>query len=343
MKPVATPRRPRLKGVAPATRAARGSARHGAARPTVGRPQAQRLRGRRSRRRWAFIVVLVIAVAGITISEAVQYRQARVWAAELFLLEEIRVTGAERFSTEEILGVLGLARGETDMADVVPMRIHDAISAGFPDLRDVIVTRDVPAGTLTIDVTERQPVARVLNTEGVHVIDRDGVILARPFAAQAEQAEEADQPAPGDHLPAIATDTPATAAGMLDGPEVFRALRLMRAYEHVTAGRQSADRPFRLGAIDARDASHIEVGLVDAVGTSRAAVLAEPTIVAGLYNVLLVAERRRGDGPQGIRVVSPDGDEDDTTPSSGGDHTEFIDARFESTVYVKSIPGGQDG
>jgi hypothetical protein len=284
-------------------------------------------------------MALNVVVAGVTISEAVQYRQARVWAVELFLLEEIRVTGAERFSTAEILSVLDLARGQTDMADVLPGHIHDAIAAGFPDLRDVVVTRDVPAGTLTIEVAERQPVARVLTADAVHVIDREGVVLLRPFAAQTEDAEAS----PGDDLPAITSDTPANAAGMLDGPEVFRALRLMSAYEHVAAARQSGGLTMRLSAIDAREASRIEVDLIGPAGALIAAVLAEHTMAAGLRNVLLVAERRSHVESQSIRVVSSDGEADETAPSSGSDHTEFIDARFESTVYVKSIPGGQDG
>ncbi len=284
-------------------------------------------------------MALNVVVAGVTISEAVQYRQARVWAVELFLLEAIRGTGAERFSTAEILSVLDLARGQTDMADVLPGHIHDAIAAGFPDLRDVVVTRDVPAGTLTIEVAERQPVARVLTADAVHVIDREGVVLLRPFAAQTEDAEAS----PGDDLPAITSDTPANAAGMLDGPEVFRALRLMSAYEHVAAARQSGGLTMRLSAIDAREASRIEVDLIGPAGALSAAVLAEHTMAAGLRNVLLVAERRSHVESQSIRVVSSDGEADETAPSSGSDHTEFIDARFESTVYVKSIPGGQDG
>jgi hypothetical protein len=99
----------------------------------------------------------------------------------------------------------------------------------------------------------------------------------------------------------------------------------------------------RLGAIDAREASHIEVDLIGPAGALSAAVLAEHTMAAGLRNVLLVAERRSNVESQSIRVVSSDGEVDETAPSSGSDHTEFIDARFESTVYVKSIPGGQDG
>ena len=99
----------------------------------------------------------------------------------------------------------------------------------------------------------------------------------------------------------------------------------------------------RLSAIDAREASRIEVDLIGPAGALSAAVLAEHTMAAGLRNVLLVAERRSHVESQSIRVVSSDGEADETAPSSGSDHTEFIDARFESTVYVKSIPGGQDG
>lgn len=277
-----------------------------------------------------------------------QYRQARVWGAELFLLEEIRVSGAERFSAEEILAVLDLSRGETDMTDVVPGDIHDVIATEFPDLLDVAVTRDVPAGALSIAVIERQPIARVISAgpagsvDGVEVIDGDGVVLLRPFATPTEGG---DPGVTADDLPSIAVDGPATVAGMFDGPEVFRALRLIQAYEDATAGRQPADVGVRLGSVDARNPSRIEVGLLDATGGRRTAILAEQTMAAGLRNVMLVTRQRAAVASRGLTVVSSDGEAEDTESAEGvkSGRTELIDARFESTVYVKSIPGGQDG
>jgi len=289
-------------------------------------------------------VALNLAVAAVTISEAMQYRQARVWATELFLLEEIRVTGAARFSTDEILSVVDLTQGETDMADVDAAQVRADIAVAFPDFRAVSVTRDVPAGVLDIAVIERIPMARVKTDEAVHVVDGYGKILVRP----SPKTEEVAPVSPIDVLPAIATSAPASDAGVYDGAEVFRALRVMGAYGDVAARRQGTIADARIDAIDAIDADRIVVDFVDASGARRAAILAERTMAAGLRNVLLVADQRQLGIPTSTDAVSSSGEQDDTAPQAssgveGDEATELIDARFESTVYVKTLPGGQDG
>ncbi len=289
-------------------------------------------------------MALNLAVAAVTISEAMQYRQARVWATELFLLEEIRVTGAERFSADEILSVVDLTRGETDMADVNADQVRADVSVAFPDFGTVDVVRDVPAGALVISVVEREPVARVVVDGSVHVVDEDGRTLRRPFAL----TDDADAAPPADSLPAIAVATPASEPGMFDGPEMFRALRLMAAYEDVAARRQAGALDVRIAGIDAHDPDRIAVDLVDGAGARRSAILAERTMKAGLRNVLLVADSRQEREPSDFDVVSSSGEQDSTAPQAspgveGDSPTELIDARFESTVYVNTIPGGQDG
>ncbi len=342
---VTTRRRPQLNVGGPVKRkASLGRGRRGGPAATVPSP-TERTAGRRSRCRWAFILTLTLAVGGLTISEAVQYRRARAWGAELFLLETIRVAGAKRFSAEEILAVVDLSRGETDMADVVVADIHDAITAAFVDLLDVAVTRDVPAGALSIIVTERRPVARVVSSDSGdagRVIDNQGVILQRPFALPTHDGEPNETV---EELTTVTTDVPATAAGMFDSPEVFRAVRLMEAYGHITAGRQPSDVAVRLRAIDARDPSRIQVQLGDATSSQRTAVLAERTMAAGLRNVLLVTQERQTQGHPALPTVTSLAGEQDTLTKSADstDATEIIDARFERTVYVKSIPRGQDG
>jgi len=329
----------------PASKKAR---RHGAPHGSAGSGRLKRTRGRRSRCRWAFIAVLSLAVAAVTISEAMQYRQARVWATELFLLEEIRVTGAARFSADEILSVVDLTRGETDMADVDASRVRADIAVAFPDFRSVTVTRDVPAGTLVIDVVERTPLARVVTGGVVHIVDEHGWVLTRPFAG----ADDPLAASPADVLPTISVTGAESDVGMFDGPEMFRALRLMAAYEAVVARRQGGVAHVRIESVDAHDPDRIAVGMVDGSGGRRAAILAERTMAAGLRNVLLVADRRQEhsahDFGNDFDVVLSSGAQDDTARQAspgveGVAPTELIDARFESTVYVKTIPGGQDG
>ncbi|MEO2004731.1 MAG: hypothetical protein ABGY41_11590, partial [Candidatus Poribacteria bacterium] len=116
-------------------------------------------------------------------------------------------------------------------------------------------------------------------------------------------------------------------------------------YGHITAGRQPSDVAVRLRAIDARDPSRIQVQLGDATSSQRTAVLAERTMAAGLRNVLLVTQERQTQGHPALPTVTSLAGEQDTLTKSADstDATEIIDARFERTVYVKSIPRGQDG
>jgi cell division protein FtsQ len=124
--------------------------------------------------------LLALIVGGVAGVEIYQYRAARMWGSELFLLEEIVVEGNDRIPSDEIAQVLGLTINATTMQQVVPRNLESRVRAAFVDFKDVEVVREMP-GRVRVRVVERQPLARVRVDGETLVIDEEGVALERPF------------------------------------------------------------------------------------------------------------------------------------------------------------------
>lgn len=155
--------------------------------PSVSEPAPKKVRWSRktvqrraTRLRKYFVVLMVLIIGGVAGVEIYQYRTARMWGSELFLLEEIVVAGNKRISTDEVLRALPLTLYTTTMQEVVPRRLEALLRDQFVDFKEVEVVREMP-GRVWVRVVERQPLARVRVDGKVVVIDEEGVVLERPF------------------------------------------------------------------------------------------------------------------------------------------------------------------
>jgi cell division protein FtsQ len=139
-----------------------------ASRPSVDpRIRARRIQVRRQqgRRRLRVLVGLVVlaAVAGLVVAAAF---------SALFDVDSIEVTGAERTSTDEVVAASGIEPGE-------PLVLVDTGAAAerigrLPWVASASVRRSV-TGTVTVEVSERTPVAVLPASDGGWMaVDGDG-------------------------------------------------------------------------------------------------------------------------------------------------------------------------
>ncbi|MDA1193540.1 MAG: FtsQ-type POTRA domain-containing protein [Candidatus Poribacteria bacterium] len=251
--------------------------------------------------RWLFIIALVVVATTVIVFEAIQYREARVWGTELFLLEEIQVSGNTRLPTDEIVETMDLAVGKTTMQDVEARSLETALFSAFADLQSVKVVRDVPAGKVSVTLIERQPVARVQVRGTTVVVDAEGFPLDRPFVLPPPTSDESthEQMATPtidemlNALPLVLADaseseepqTPVT------GEAFARGLRVVNLHEAMIGQRQaeSGEKP-RLDSVDANDPNKVVLQFDSSEGRLVTAWLSENSLEEGLVNLLHVRD-----------------------------------------------------
>lgn len=94
------------------------------------------------------------------------------WTSPLFQLNEAVVQGNQRIPVEEINAVLGLKGLPVFLA--APETLEQSLLAVFPDLASASVDVSLPA-TLTITITERQPVLAWVESGGMIWVDGEGM------------------------------------------------------------------------------------------------------------------------------------------------------------------------
>jgi cell division protein FtsQ len=138
-------------------------------------PMDPRLRARRievmrlqGRRRLRLIVTLLVATAALALGWWL------VTASPLLDVDEIEVRGIDRTPVDAVIAEADIARGEA-LVEVDLPAVEKAVAA-LPWVDQVDSRRSV-FGTVTIDVTEREPVAAVPGALGWLLVDRDGRVL----------------------------------------------------------------------------------------------------------------------------------------------------------------------
>lgn len=130
------------------------------------RARAERSVRRRRRVRRAGQVLLVLlplaALAWVVL--------ASTWLA----VDRVTVTGTGRLSSAAVVQAADVATG-TPLARVDTRQVEERIGELAP-VADVAVRRSWP-GTLTVEVTERTPVAAVSTAGGVSLVDASGVVF----------------------------------------------------------------------------------------------------------------------------------------------------------------------
>lgn len=235
-----------------------------------------------------FVALLVLVVGGVAGVEIYQYRTARMWGSELFLLEEMVVAGNERIPTDEILQALHLTLYTTTMQEVVPRKLESLLRERFVDFKEVEVVREMP-GRVQVRVVERQPLAQVRVGGKTVVVDEEGVVLKRPFKEKQDERRAA--------LPVITADIfqGETPNVLLQGKGLRAALRLLALNrEHSLAKSRPASRadlvrsaapketapstiPLRVLRPDELEDRPLEIESVDARDPRRIVVRFRPT------------------------------------------------------------------
>lgn len=138
-------------------------------------PMDPRLRARRvevmrlqGRRRLRLIVTFVVATLALVAGWWL------VTASPLLDVDRIEVRGIERTPVDDVIARADIARGEA-LVEVDLPAAEQAVAA-LPWVDEVDSRRSV-FGTVTIDVTEREPVAAVPGPSGWLLVDRDGRVL----------------------------------------------------------------------------------------------------------------------------------------------------------------------
>ena len=127
-------------------------------------------RGRRALRRARNVVVVLVPVGVLG------------WVAlgsSWLAVDRVDVAGAGRLAPAAVAAAAGVQLG-TPLARVDTGAVEQRVAA-LPPVADVAVRRTWP-GTLTVEVTERTPVAGVLAGGAVTLVDADGVPFAKERA-----------------------------------------------------------------------------------------------------------------------------------------------------------------
>lgn len=139
-------------------RRTRGNGRDSARARTTDSPS----RRRALRRRW-------VAIASVVALLALAYG---LWFTPLLGLASVRVENADSVSVTRVREAASLEHG-TSLLRVDTGAVRDRVGA-LPAVSDVEVSRSWPS-TIVISITERTPVAAVETSEGVELVDRNGV------------------------------------------------------------------------------------------------------------------------------------------------------------------------
>ena len=103
------------------------------------------------------------------------------WSMEPFVVGSAKLIGNERLSAGDINAVMGMMGKSVILAS--PEQIKTNLQAAFPELKDVKVSVGFP-GSITIKVTERQPLIAWQYDNQVSWVDADGVAFPPRGAAE---------------------------------------------------------------------------------------------------------------------------------------------------------------
>lgn len=138
-------------------------------------PMDPRLRARRievmrlqGRRRLRLIVTLIVATGALVLGWWL------VTASPLLDVDTIEVRGLDRTPVDEVIAQAGIPRGEA-LVEVDLAAAEQAVAA-LPWVDEVAGRRSL-FGTVTLDITEREPVAAVPGAQGWLLVDGDGRVL----------------------------------------------------------------------------------------------------------------------------------------------------------------------
>lgn len=131
----------------------------------------KRFARRQRRRRWLAWKPLLVVVLGVVLGVAAVWL---VWFSSVLALEQVRVSGTDTLTSQEVQSVaavdLGRPLARVDV-DAVERRI-----GALATVRSVEVSRRFP-DRLQITVEERVPVAVVTIGDRLRALDRDGVVF----------------------------------------------------------------------------------------------------------------------------------------------------------------------
>ncbi len=280
-------------------------------------------------RRLIFFIALVVTLAfvGKTL-------------LDFFRVEHVtlEVSGNVHYTERAIYDVLGanLDNIVTESEEQAARYLKENLSY----IKDARISKRLMKRVLSIEVTEREPFARLQFTAPrqnrvdtqFFLLDREGYVLESildersSFDAVMLQAE-------GDAFPAVGT--------VVQTPAVVLGLHVLEA---VLRGGWTFAK--RLEAVDARDAQKIRLHIV---GTSARrggmqAWIAADTIARGLHYIELFLKRESGwadrenGGRQRSRLSTGSGAQADGSrrmPTEQETHT-YLDARFEDAIYLGS-------
>jgi len=124
------------------------------------------VRKRRSRMPWLFwLIGIFIVVAWWAL-----------YQSRLFLIEDIKVVGTHRLSSERVMQMANVRLGEP-LISANPKSVSQNLS-NIPQIKSARVERGWPHSVL-ITVTERSPVALVKSGAGFNLIDDEGMLAGK--------------------------------------------------------------------------------------------------------------------------------------------------------------------
>ncbi len=150
----------------------------------MGENAGEEVRGAVKRRFKVGWRVLSLLIVGI-----LSYALLTAWRSPEYRIAEIKVTGLQRLTEEEVLAKVS-AIGLHSFA-VEPDMIKAELVAAFPDFRDVTVKVGIPA-TLEIVVSERQPMIAWQSKKAMIWIDSEGYLIPPRGASGEILAIQAD-------------------------------------------------------------------------------------------------------------------------------------------------------
>lgn len=147
--------------------------------------QTQRSRKRRLMGLVALVVLLLLAVASTQ--------------SALLDVDEVRIVGAQRASTDFLRAASDVDLG-TPLLGLNTREIEERLLV-LPEVQAVAASSSW-RGVVTVEITERLPVARIESSDGTVVIAADGLVLS--VIDRVSEAELAPLPADIEALPEIA-------------------------------------------------------------------------------------------------------------------------------------------
>lgn len=284
--------------------------------------------------RFYFIAALSVVLAGAFYVEWNQRQNKAVWGTELYLLKAVEVSGAERFSTDEIIDIAGLEIGETTMDDVDKNALTAALTNAYSDIEPAFIRVDVPDGLVSISLDERKPTAWFQTGGTVYCVDDDEVVLDRPFRLELLRDVPLKRLAK-EGLVELAVDSVEMNA---DGRPILNdALRLglqVAIMDQVIHEKRQEegydDSSFRARSVDARDPKRIAISYAPNGSRMLRALLVESDYSTSLRNIRDVESHRAAKYQSSL---SSSGNILD-----GAAVVEEIDARFAEDIPIYALP-----